>query len=98
MVSRYYSKEIIKDWLVGNIAAMIKKNKNEINISAPLADYGLDSIHAVGLSGDIEQKFNIHVDPTIAWDYPTILQMSEYLYSKTLQQEVHTICVHQAVS
>lgn len=71
----------IQENLIDKIAALTGFAKQQIDVSAPLAEYGLDSVHAVGLSGDIEDWLGIAVEPTIAWDFPTIAEMSEYLAS-----------------
>ena len=38
----------------------------------PLAEYGLDSVAALSLCGDIEEEFGLIVEPTVAWDHPTV--------------------------
>jgi acyl carrier protein len=78
---KIYSREAIELWLVSQISKIAQREENQINKDCPLAEYGLDSLNAVGLSGDIEDKLGIEVEPTIAWDYPTITQMSEHLYT-----------------
>lgn len=70
---------LLQEWLIQKIASLTSKNILDINIDIPLADYGLDSMHAIGLSGEIEDQFGIAVEPTLAWDYPTIDLMARYL-------------------
>ena len=42
----------------------------------PLAELGLDSVYALTLCGDIEDPFDLEVDPTIVWDHPTIRSLA----------------------
>jgi acyl carrier protein len=37
----------------------------------PFSYYGLDSLDAVALAGDLEEWLGYPVAPDIAWDYPT---------------------------
>lgn len=69
----------IQQGLTKKIATLIRMPQENINITAPLAEYGLDSVHAVGLSGDIEAWLGMPIEPTIVWDFPTIEAMSIYL-------------------
>jgi acyl carrier protein len=81
--------DTIQNWLVNKIASLTGRPTTEIDTEIPLANYGLDSVHAVGLSGDLEDWLDICVEPTIAWDYPTIKSMANYL-----EQEMIQYCVH----
>ena len=40
--------------------------------SAPLTDYGLASIQAVSLVGDLEEWLGRKLPATLLWDYPTL--------------------------
>ncbi|MCI4065576.1 acyl carrier protein [Micromonospora sp. R77] len=62
----------VRQWLVGRISDYLSVPAGELDVHAPLAELGLDSVYALALSGDIEDAFAIAVEPTLAWDYPTI--------------------------
>ncbi|MDR6798175.1 acyl carrier protein [Acinetobacter calcoaceticus] len=49
--------------------------------------YGLDSIVALSVSGDMEDLTQLELEPTLLWDYPTINALAEYIVSQ-LQQGV----------
>ena len=42
-------------------------------------EYGMDSMFAVCLCGDIEEHFELPVEPTLAWDHPTVEMMSAFI-------------------
>jgi len=46
-----------------------------------LAEYGLDSIVALTIAGDLEEELGIELPPTLLWDYPTINDLAGYLAS-----------------
>jgi acyl carrier protein len=42
-------------------------------------ELGLDSVYAMTLSGDVEERFDIEVEPTMAWDHPTVNALARHL-------------------
>lgn len=52
----------------------------------PLADMGVDSVHAVSLAGEIEMHFDIDVDPTLIFDYPTLSHIAEFISTAVAEQ------------
>ncbi|WP_405785148.1 MULTISPECIES: acyl carrier protein [unclassified Streptomyces] len=71
--------ESLAGWLVGHVAAYTRLSTEEIDRTAPLTDYGLDSVAALSLCGDIEDEFDLVVEPTVAWDHPTVEALVAYL-------------------
>jgi acyl carrier protein len=71
-------------WLTGRVAAYLGKSPADLDPRLPLAEYGLDSVYAVSLSGDIEAHLGVEVEPTLAWDYPTIDAIARYLCDEVL--------------
>jgi acyl carrier protein len=66
-------------WLVDRIAVYLKRTPDQIDPTVPLAEYGLDSVAALSLCGDIEEDFDLVLEPTVAWDYPTIEALAAHL-------------------
>ncbi|MGH1554865.1 acyl carrier protein [Streptomyces sp. L7] len=50
-----------------------------IDPTVPLAEYGMDSVCALSLCGDIEDDFGITVEPSLAWDHPTVAELAAHL-------------------
>lgn len=71
--------EALAAWLVGHVAAYTRLPADQIDPSARLTDYGLDSVAALSLCGDIEDEFDLVVEPTVAWDHPTVEALAAYL-------------------
>jgi acyl carrier protein len=71
--------DTLVDWLTGRIAAYLNTRHDAIAPDAPLSDYGLDSVFALTLCGDLEYELGLVVEPTIAWDYPTIDAIAGHL-------------------
>lgn len=73
----------IQSWLVEQLASKLGLSVNEIDIGEPFANYGLDSLQAVRLSADLEDWLGVKLAPTVAYDYPTIASLAEYLAAET---------------
>jgi acyl carrier protein len=69
----------IQAWLVAQIAEVLSLDANTIDIKQPLTRYGLDSIDAVTLVGDLEDWLDLELPSTLLWDYPTIEKASTYM-------------------
>ena len=71
--------EAIRDWLITHIAATLEVDLAVIDPRQPFTYYGLGSVQAVGLTGELEVFLNRKLSPTLAWDYPTIEALANYL-------------------
>lgn len=69
----------IAEWLTRRAATYLAIEPDRIDRARPLAEYGLDSVYALTLCGEIEDQLGIAVEPTMAWDYPTVTAMAGYL-------------------
>lgn len=61
----------ITDYLVCQIAKLRKRDPSTIDPSRPFSDLGIDSLAAVTLIGDLEERLGIRMDPAELFDYPT---------------------------
>jgi len=85
-LAQQFSTETLSNWLVEKVAYYLQKDVAEIKIDQPLAGYGLDSVYAVSLCGDLEDLLGIYVEPTLAWDYPTINEIMGFLQQELAEQ------------
>ena len=73
------SKQAIQIWLVSKLAEQLSLDPNSINVDEALTRYGLDSIDAVTMVGDLEDWLDLELPSTLFWDYPTIAKSAQYL-------------------
>ncbi|MEW6083605.1 MAG: amino acid adenylation domain-containing protein [Chloroflexota bacterium] len=71
--------EAIQSFLLARIASMLEMDASAIDPRQPFTYYGLGSVQAVSLTGDLETFLNRKLSPTLAWDYPTIEALSNFL-------------------
>ncbi len=69
----------ILHWLTTRLGSYLGLPPTAIDPLVPLADMGVDSVHAISLVGDVEARFDIDVEPTLIFDYPTLSHIAEYI-------------------
>lgn len=69
----------LQEWLKERVAAYGDVPADGVNVDAKLTDLGLDSVYALTLCGDIEDTFNVDMDPSVIWDHDTIRALADAL-------------------
>jgi len=69
----------IQRWLIARVAAIASCAEADIDVGAPFSHYALDSLAAVGLSGELEDWLGAALPPTLFWDYPSIESLARHL-------------------
>ena len=69
----------LRTWLTGRVAYYVQREPQDIDPDAPLTAFGLDSVYAFALCGDIEDEFQLPVEPTLVWDVRTVNGLTEHL-------------------
>ena len=77
----------IKRWLTERIAYYLERPVDEIDATVPLAESGMNSVSATSLCGDVEDRFEINVDPTMVFDYPTVDEIAVFIWGETEGRE-----------
>ncbi|PYG84958.1 phosphopantetheine binding protein [Ruminiclostridium sufflavum DSM 19573] len=71
-----------RDWLVKRISEIKEiMPLSEIDTTKDISTFGLSSLEAMSLSGEIEERIGSRVSPTILYDYPSIDALSQYLFT-----------------
>jgi len=74
-----HTVESIRGWLIERVAFYLERPPASVDPDAGLVEMGLDSVYAMTLSGDVEDRFDLAIEPTLAWDYPTVNALAGYL-------------------
>lgn len=69
----------LEAYLTERIAFYLELPADSISPDVPVSQYGLDSVLAVAVCGDIEDDFDIVVQPTLLWDVPTVAALAKHL-------------------
>ncbi|NWA29720.1 acyl carrier protein [Pseudomonas gingeri] len=71
----------LSHWLATRIAQYVNLPLDAIEPDEPLSEYGLDSVYALTLIGEVGAHLGVDVDPTVIWDFPTLRTLSQALAS-----------------
>ncbi len=77
----------IQAWLKQNIATEAGISAGMVEIETPFVNYGLDSVKTVQLAAKLEDWLGRKISPTLVYDYPNILTLSQYLAGENLGKE-----------
>lgn len=81
-------EEAIQDWLMDRVATwLFVSTTSEIDIEETFAGYGLTSIAAVSMTGDLEEWLGLELSPTLAYEYPTITSLARHLGEMVVQAQ-----------
>jgi acyl-CoA synthetase (AMP-forming)/AMP-acid ligase II/acyl carrier protein len=69
----------VREWLRQWLIARVGIEPEEIEFQRRFDDYGLDSLTAVELSGELEDWSGVELTPATAWQHPTIATMAEFV-------------------
>jgi acyl carrier protein len=78
-------REDIELWLVDYLTRLLKLEATEVRADATFDSFGLDSAATVGLTGDLSEWLRMEVDPSVAYDHPTITSLSKYLAEEVVK-------------
>lgn len=73
------NQETIQSWLVRAIAEKLKVSPHEIKTDVPFDEYGLDSVDAVSISGELSDWLQRDLPGTLLFEYPTIGELAAHL-------------------
>ena len=62
-VPRSLTPENARLWARAYLAHLLNRPDGEIDLYQPLSEYGLDSVDAVVMAGEMEAHFGIEIDP-----------------------------------
>lgn len=69
----------LREWIAHRVADYLECAPEAIDPGVPLSDYGLDSVYAFVLCGDLEDHLGFPVDPTVVWDHRSVEELSAHL-------------------
>lgn len=78
----------LRAWLTERLARYL--DRSEISALVPFAEYGIDSLVALNLYGDVEEELGLPVDVTVVLDYPTVASLAEHLSQQAGELDLDT--------
>ncbi|BAY23186.1 beta-ketoacyl synthase [Calothrix sp. NIES-2100] len=78
-VEKTVNTEAVAAWLLTKVSEQLQVPPQTININEPLAQYGLGSLAAVRISGELQEWLGRELPTTLLYDYPSIAALAQYL-------------------
>ena len=72
----------VQQWLTACIADYTATDESAIEPGVPLATYGLDSVFAVTLMTDIEDRYDLVLEADTLWEHRTIDLLTELIVDR----------------
>lgn len=72
----------VQNLLVAKFAEAAGVDPSQVDIHEPVFSYGLGSIQLLSFVGEVEDWFGLQLPPTLAWDYPTIKGLTEFVWAE----------------
>ena len=69
----------IQLFLIEELARRMEVDPQLIDPRQPLERYGLDSLNALRLAVELEERIGCKLPTTLVWDYPSIESLARYL-------------------
>ena len=76
----------VRAWLVSRVAYYVQVPAAEIDADVSFAEFGLDSVYAFTLCGDIEDALGLTVEPTAIWDFDTLTALTVHLVESAAEK------------
>ncbi|XZG70407.1 acyl carrier protein [Chitinibacteraceae bacterium HSL-7] len=76
----------LRTTLADMLARELRLPVGSVASDQPLTQYGLDSIAALTIAGDLEDQLALELPSTLLWDCPTIDHLAEYLSNMLLER------------
>ncbi|MBP9111832.1 MAG: acyl carrier protein [Polyangiaceae bacterium] len=73
------TEDEIRSWLRDRVATATNVPSSRVRVDEPFAALGVTSSVALEISGDLEDWLERPIDPTLAWDHPTINRLAAWL-------------------
>jgi acyl carrier protein len=74
--------EDLERWMVARLAEKLQVPVAEIDVTTPVLHFGLDSIVAFSLTGELADRLGCDLPATLFWDYPTLESLARHLSAR----------------
>lgn len=80
----------LADWLTERVAFYLDRPTTGIEAHIDLAAYGMDSLYALSLASDVEDRFDVVIEAADLRDHPTINALADRLRQLLAERPVHS--------
>ena len=71
--------DAVTTWLISRLAAHLQVPASQIGVKEPFASFGIDSMQAIAIAGELEKWLGRKVSPTALWEHPDIETLARHI-------------------
>lgn len=69
----------IESWLIAKISDWLAIDASDIDRTEPTTNYGMNSMTAMTMAGELEDWLDIELEGTVLFDHPSVEALTRYL-------------------
>ncbi len=73
------SRDLIVTWIRDYLQRALDLKREALDDDAYFSDYGVDSMFAVVMTGDIREWIRKDISPTALYEYPTVNKLADHV-------------------
>jgi acyl carrier protein len=66
-------------WMRAHVGERLQQPVSAIDPDAPMDVLGLDSLEAVAMTGELERRLGLRIEPTALWEHRTLRSLAKFL-------------------
>lgn len=82
------NSQCFRDWIINWLVEQLDLQADKIDLKESLLLYGMDSVNAIMLVGDLESQFQLRLPPTLVWDHPSVDALVKIVMSSSTEQSL----------
>ena len=67
----------LRNWVAAYLGRLLLIDPGQIDLRKSLEDFGLDSVDALIMAGELEEHFHIEIEPSVLFEFGTLHDMIE---------------------
>jgi acyl carrier protein len=80
------SPEAVRAWLGRWLASELRLDADALEPARTFLSYGLNSVQAMMLIGDLEDALHLRLPPTLIWDHRSIGELAQHIVERASAQ------------
>ncbi len=80
----------LNEWVIDWLSKTLEKDRSEISIGSSFSDFGMDSVKCLEMANDLEEATGCEIDPTIAWEAPTVAELVKIVCEQSNSVSINT--------
>ncbi|OLQ16560.1 Beta-ketoacyl synthase N-terminal domain protein, partial [Cryptosporidium hominis] len=79
----------VKIKIIEFAAQVLGITQKDLDLNAPLHEYGIDSLGSIRLSEMMNEEFGVELDSTLLFNYPTVIEIVDFVAAQISGKELH---------